>query len=77
MSEEKIKEIYVNNNFPSFQKLYLLVKKSDDTINKNEVKEFLDNQYNYQVLKQQNKNKQSGHIIAFRPNELWQYVCYW
>ena len=72
MSEEKIKEIYVNNNFPSFQKLYLLVKKSDDTINKNEVKEFLDNQYNYQVLKQQNKTKQSGHIIAFRPNELWQ-----
>jgi hypothetical protein len=72
MSEEKIKEIYVNNNFPSLQKLYLLVKKLDNTINKNEVKEFLDKQYNYQVLKQQNKTKQSGHIIAFRPNELWQ-----
>ena len=40
MSEKKIKEIYVNNNFPSVQKLYLLVKKSDDTINKNEVKNF-------------------------------------
>ena len=66
------KEIYVNNNFPSLQKLYLLVKKLDNTINKNEVKEFLDKQYNYQVLKQQNKIKQSGHIIAFRPNELWQ-----
>jgi hypothetical protein len=72
MSEEKIKEIYVNNNFPSLQKLLILVKKSDDTINKNEVKEFLDKQYNYQVLKQQNKTKQSGHIIALRPNEVWQ-----
>ena len=25
MSEEKIKEIYVNNNFPSLEKLYLLL----------------------------------------------------
>jgi len=44
MSEEKIKEIYVNNNFPSLQKLYLLVKKLNNTINKNEVKAFLDKQ---------------------------------
>ena len=68
MSEEKIKEIYVNNNFPSLQKLYMLVKARSLTINKNEVNEFSDKQYNYQVLKQQNKTKQSGHIIAFRQN---------
>ena len=40
MSEEKIKEIYINNNFPSLQKLHLLVKKLDGTINRNEVKDF-------------------------------------
>ena len=33
---------------------------------------FLELQYNYQLLKPQNKTKQLGHITAFRPNEIWQ-----
>ena len=72
MSEEKIKEIYVNNNFPSLEKLYLLVKKDSNGVSRNEIKEFLEKQYNYQLLKPQNKTKQLGHITAFRPNEIWQ-----
>ena len=72
MSEEIIKDKYVNNNYPSLEKLLLLVKKEHPNITRNEVKEFLTKQYNYQVLKQQNKPKKAGHITAVRPNELWQ-----
>ncbi len=71
MSEEIIKDTYTNNNFPSLEKLLILVKKKHQNITRKEVKEFLTKQYNYQVLKQQNKPKKSGHITALRPNEIW------
>jgi putative transposase len=67
-----ISDLYVKNNFPGLEKLLLLVKRDNNKITRKEIKEFLESQYNYQLLKVQNTSKKLGHIVSLFPNELWQ-----
>jgi hypothetical protein len=74
MNNNIIDEIYNENNFPSLEKLYKLVKSDHPKITKNEVKEFLDNVLGEQLLKTTRKTsrKKLGTITANYENELWQ-----
>ena len=67
-----ILDLYVKNNFPGLEKLLLVVKRDNNKITRKEIKEFLESQYNYQLLKVQNTSKKLGHIVSLFPNELWQ-----
>ena len=65
-----ITNLYVKNNFPGLEKLYILAQKNDKSITRKEIKEFLESQYNYQLLKVQPIINKPGHIVALFPNEL-------
>ena len=67
-----ITNLYVKNNFPGLEKLYILTQKDHKYITRKEIKEFLESQYNYQLLKVQPIINKPGHIVALFPNELWQ-----
>ena len=67
-----ISDLYVRNNFPGLEKLYILTQKDNKEITRKEVKTFLELQYNYQLLKVQPVINKPGHISALFPNELWQ-----
>ena len=67
-----ISDLYVRNNFPGLEKLYILTRKDNKEITRKEVKTFLELQYNYQLLKVQPTINKPGHITALFPNELWQ-----
>lgn len=70
---ETIQTIYEENYYPNFEKLYKLVKKQDDTISKKDVKEFLNDQIENQLLKDQKiKRSETGHIVAYAENDIWQ-----
>lgn len=74
MTNNIIDDIYNENNYPSLEKLYKLVKLDHPHISKNEVKSFLDNQLGEQLLKTtKNKSrKKLGKITATYENEMWQ-----
>lgn len=67
-----ISDLYVRNNFPGLEKLYILARKDNKEITRKEIKTFLELQYNYQLLKVQPTINKPGHIVALFPNELWQ-----
>ena len=45
-----ITNLYVKNNFPGLEKLYILTQKNNKYITRKEIKDFLESQYNYQLL---------------------------
>ena len=61
-----IENIYLKNNLPGFENLYKLVKAAGHSeIKKNDVKTFLENQKEYELLKiKTKKKKKAGHITA-------------
>ena len=67
-----ITNLYVKNNFPGLEKLYILTQKNNKYITRKEIKDFLESQYNYQLLKVQPIINKPGHIVALFVNELWQ-----
>ena len=67
-----INDIYIKNNFPSNERLFNLVKKDNNEITRNDIKSFLDKQKEYQILKVQHNIKNTGHLVAFEKNEIWQ-----
>ena len=71
MNNNIIDEIYNDNNFPSLDKLYKLVKSDHPKITKNRVKDFLDNVLGEQLLKTTRKTsrKKQGTITANYENE--------
>jgi hypothetical protein len=78
---EIINKYYENNNFPSLDKLYKLVKGSDESakynIKKSDIKAFLGTQREYELLKPKfKKKKKKGHITAFSFKENAQMDIY-
>jgi len=67
-----INDIYIKNNFPSNERLFNLVKKDNNDITRNEIKSFLEKQKEHQILKVQHNIKNTGHLVAFEKNEIWQ-----
>lgn len=60
-----IENIYLKNNFPGFENLYKLVKAEHNDIKKKDIKLFLENQKEYELLKVKiKKKKKAGHITA-------------
>ena len=60
-----IENIYLKNNFPGYETLYKLVKAENDDIKKKDIKFFLENQKEYELLKVKiKKKKKAGHITA-------------
>ena len=72
-----INDIYIKNNFPSNERLFNLVKKDNNDITRNDIKSFLDKQKEYQILKVQHNIKNTGRLVAFAINEIWQMdICF-
>ena len=74
--DEIINDIYIKNNYPALEKLYLIVKSKHPDVKRKTVQEFLESQQTYQLLKQTNASSANGHITAFEPNEIWQVDIY-
>jgi len=77
-----IEEYYEKSNYAGLDKLYKLIKKSNSPkgnsveITKSDVKTFLENQEQEQILKQSRKPIDQGHITAFQENEETQIDIY-
>ena len=71
---EQISEAYENSNYAGLEKLYNILKKTNFNIKKSEIKQFLDEQEEEQILKQTivPPKEEQGHIVAIFPNENWQ-----
>ena len=65
-----IEQYYLDNNYPSSEKLYKMLKKDNHSITLKKVKEWLSKQETEQIMKPVKKSS-SGHIGAFKPNEFW------
>jgi ribosomal protein L25 (general stress protein Ctc) len=58
-----IENIYLKNNFPGFENLYKLVKVEHNDIKKKDIKLFLENQKEYELLKVKIKKKKKPVIL--------------
>ena len=68
-----IEDAYENTNFGSIEKIYSYLQKNNNkSISRQQIKTFLALQEEQQILKQTQKPKNGGHIIAMYPNEVWQ-----
>ena len=70
--QDIILNVYEEANYPSLEKLFLLLKKKKIDVSRKEVKEFLDSQLEQQLTKTQHIKTSSGHITALSVNEVWQ-----
>ena len=65
--------LYEKYNFPSADKLYKLIKENNLDIPKKEIKEYISNQEENQLLTVPHERKADlGHITASYKNEFWQ-----
>ena len=64
--------IWERNNFPSFERLFKLVKEEEPSITRKFVKTFLEEKKEVQVLRQKVKTQHQGALVASFPNEIWQ-----
>ena len=65
--------LYEKYNFPSVDKLYKLIKENNLDIPKKEIKEYISNQEENQLLTVPHERKADlGHITASYKNEFWQ-----
>ena len=63
--ESILQEIYIDNNYPAIDKLFLLAKRRIPDLTKANVKDFLELKDSYQILKEQKYIKRSaGHIVS-------------
>ena len=67
-----IKRVQEANNYPGIDRLTKLCQEIEPGIKRNDVKKFIAGDYSAQLTKTQNKET-DGHIVAFVPNELWQF----
>ena len=74
--EDLINEVYENNNYPSLEKLFQLLKKKKIDVSRKDVKDFLQNQIEQQLTTTQKIKKATGHITALNLNECWQMDVY-
>lgn len=68
---ELIKNVYENNNYPSYDRLVKLVKQQDKTITRDLIKKWIESQTEIQLLRIQAKEKPAGHITVDYLNEVW------
>ena len=72
-TEEAIRTLYEDNNYPGLTRLIKIVKLNVPTIPTEQVKQFYNKQTAKQILHQPNKKPDtSGHIVAFAAHENWQ-----
>jgi transposase InsO family protein len=68
-----ISKLYEENYYPNLNELYQILKDNNISVTKKQVKDFLDKQRVEQITKETKKRKkESGHIVAFSKNQLWQ-----
>ena len=67
--KEKIAKVQHDNNYPSLARLTYLVLQEHPDIFASQVKSYLQEDINTQLLKKQYKKKADGHIAAKLPNE--------
>jgi hypothetical protein len=70
--DEIILNTYEENNFPSLEKLFQILKKKNINISRKEIKLFLDSQIEQQLTTTQYIKNSSGKITALILNECWQ-----
>ena len=70
--EDLINEVYENNNYPSLEKLFQLLKKKKIDVSRKDVKDFLQNQIEQQLTTTHKIKKATGHITALNVDECWQ-----
>lgn len=73
--EDKVKEYYEENNYPSAAKLHKLLNEDGFKITLAKIKEYLEDQEAEQLTKVVVDKKQSS-IVAFYPNEFWNMDIY-
>ena len=76
MSNEIIKRYYEKLNYPGTERLYKEIIKKHPSISKDDVKTFVDDQLETQLLNPGSTNK-GGHIIAMKINEIWEADKLW
>ena len=70
--DDIIEKYYDLYNYPSVDKLYKYMKDDDYDIKKSDIKKYINNKEEVQILKEsKSSKKQYGHIVAFKPNERW------
>ena len=70
-------ELYSENNYPAKAKLLKLAKETRPETTAKDVDNFLNGELAYQLLKEtKNLTSNSGHIVAYRINEIWQIDIY-
>ena len=74
--DEIILNTYEENNFPSIEKLFQILKKKNINISRKEIKLFLDSQIEQQLTTTQYIKNSSGKITALILNECWQIDIY-
>lgn len=70
---------YESHNFPNAESLYKIIKKDNEnsTVTKKDVKDYLNNQQEHQMLTiTREKKKTLGHITATFENQFWQMDIY-
>jgi hypothetical protein len=73
LNHATIAVLYEKHNFPSADKLYKIIKENNFNIPKSEIKEYLNNQEENQLLTVPSQRKSDlGHITASYKNEFWQ-----
>jgi len=69
---QNVENIYLENNFPSTNRLYKLVQEANIPVSRKFVQTFLDEQTEKQLLQTQIKKHPEGHIVSNYLNEIWQ-----
>ena len=70
-------ELYTENNYPAKAKLLQLAKQTRPETTAKDVDNFLNGELAYQLLKEtKNLTSNSGHIVAYRINEIWEIDIY-
>jgi len=70
---EIIKQVQRENNFPGLEKLIKLVQISNPEISRSKIKTFLSKDLGTQLTQVQQQKHTEGHIVATKPDELWQF----
>ena len=69
---QNVENIYLENNFPSTNRLYKLVQEANIPVSRKFVQTFLEEQTEKQLLQTQIKKHPEGHIVSNYLNEIWQ-----
>lgn len=71
--EDIIEQYYDSSNYGSVDKLYKLMKNDNHNIKKSDIKKYIDNKTESQLLKESKQSKlKLGHITSFKPFSVFQ-----